>query len=379
MLTAVLLAVLGSVSIPIASPEMEIPESIVFELADRTTYTLGPGDVVTVVVEGGSSQFLLSAGVSPWMECTVGGDGFLSVSGIGAVNVNGFTIDEAQQLLQRRASGYYPSIRVTLSLVKPRKLRVSVGGMVNQPGIYLLTALDRVSDAVLSAGGISTFGSREGTMFTENGDTLHFDLNIRGEGVSFVSDPFLTNNAGIIIDVCRNPVYILSNENALQTRELRPGEQFESLLARMGGVAGNLDLPDCRIVRDETMIPVWNHETGFLDTELVPGDTLILVMFSDSIMVGGAVNLPGPVQYDPASTVLDYVIAAGGPVNTAGNGIIVQRNGLEVEVDGNVESVHLLPGDAINIEYNWFSRNSAVITVITSAISIGLTIYAINR
>ncbi len=377
MLTAMLLAVLGSISLPVASPGMEVPESTVFELADRTTYTLGPGDIVTVVVEGGSSQVLLSAGVSPWMEYTIGGDGYLSVSGIGALNVSGLTVDEAQQLLQRIASGYYPSIHVTLSLVKPRKLRVSVGGMVNQPGIYLLTALNRVSDAVLSAGGISTLGSREGTMFTEDGDTIHINLNVNGESVSFVSDPFLTNNAGIIIDVCRNPVYILSNENALETRELLPGEQFESLLARMGGVTGNLDLPDCRIVRDETMIPVWNHETGFSDVELVPGDTLILVMFSDSIVVGGAVNLPGPVQYDPSGTIPDYVIAAGGAVNTAGNTIVVQRNGRKL--DGNVENARLLPGDAIEVKYSWFSRNSAMITAITSAISIGLTIYAINR
>ena len=138
MLITVLMITLGGVTLlpasQLTSQDFLNTESTVLELADRSTYVLGPGDVVSVVVEGGSSQILLSAGVAPWTQCTVGGDGYLSVSGIGAVSVNGITIDEAQHSLQRKASGYYPSIHVTLSLIEPRMLRVHVGGMVDQPG-----------------------------------------------------------------------------------------------------------------------------------------------------------------------------------------------------------------------------------------------------
>ncbi len=383
MLITVLMIILGSVPLqPFSQPasqELFNLESTVLELANRSTYVLGPGDIVSVVVEGGSSQILLSAGVSPWMQCTVGGDGYLSVSGIGAVNVNGITIDEAQISLQRKASGYYPSIHVTLSLIEPRMLRVNVGGMINQPGTYQLTALNRVSDAVLMAGGISTFGSRRGTMYSDCGDTLCIDLNIHPGSVSFVSNPFLTNNAGIIIHVCENPVYLLSTANAMETRELQPLDDFESLLARMGGVSGNISLLDCRIIRDETRIPVWDQEEGFLSTELLPGDTIIFVSLKDSIMVGGAVGVPGSVPYNPESTVRDYIVSAGGPVNMAGSGITVHRNGREAELDENVEDSHLLPGDVVNVNYNWFNRNSVLISLVTSVISIGITIYAISN
>jgi len=379
MLISVLTLIIGSLPTPLLSQNPLTPESSVLELADRSTYELGPGDIVSVVVEGGSSQILLSAGVYPWVECSVGGDGYLSVSGIGAVSVNGLTIDEAQQSLQRKAAGYYPSIRVTLSLFEPRMLRVSVGGMVDEPGIYQLTALHRVSDAILLAGGISTYGSRRGTMYSDCGDTLCVDLNISPGSVSYVSDPFLTNNAGIIVDVCENPVYLLSTANAMETRELQPQESFESLLARMGGVSGDLSLLDSRIVRDEALIPVWNQEEGFINTELFPGDTIFLVSLRDSITVGGAVGTPGYVPYNPESTVLDYIVAAGGPVNAAGSRINVQRNGRKVEFDGDVEDARLLPGDAVNVSYNWFNRNTAMISLITSAISIGLTIYAISK
>lgn len=375
----ILMIILGSISLPFSSQGIQNPESSVLELADRSTYVLGPGDIVTVVVEGGSSQILLSAGVLPWIECTVGGDGYLSVSGIGAVSVNGLTIDEAQQSLQRKASDYFPSIHVALSLSEPRALRVNVGGMVNQPGTFVLTALGRVSDAVLNAGGISSFGARTGKLFTDDGDTLDVDLNIRPGSVSYVSDPFLTNNAGIIIDICEDPVYILSTDNALQTSELQTGEDFESLMTRIGGVSGNINLLCSRIVRDGTPIPVWNQEAGFTDIELAPGDTILLVSFRDSIVVGGAISIPGSVPYNPESTVIDYIVTAGGRLSTASNSIAVYRNGREAELEGNVEYAHLLPGDIVNVKYNWFNRNAAMISLITSTISIGITIYAINN
>lgn len=379
MLITVLMITLGSVPSQLPSPDILNSEPLVLELADRSTYVLGPGDIVSVVVEGGSSQILMSAGVYPWIECTVGGDGYLSVSGIGAVSVNGITIDEAQHSLQRKAAGYYPSIRITLSLIEPRMLRVNVGGMVDQPGTYQLTALNRVSDAVLMAGGISTFGSRRGTMYSDYGDTLNIDLNIRPGSVSYVSNPFLTNNAGIIIDVCENPVFLLSNANALETRELQLEENFESLLARMGGISGNISLLDCRIVRDETWMPVWDQEEGFISTELLPGDTIIIVSLRDSIIVGGAVSVPGSVPYNPESTVRDYIVTAGGTLNTAGSSITVQRNGREAELEGIVEDAHLLPGDVVNVSFNWFNRNSVMISLITSVVSIGITIYAISN
>ena len=379
MLITVLIIAFGTVPSLHSPQDIPYPESSVLELADRSSYVLGPGDIVSVVVEGGSSQILLSAGVYPWIQCTVGGDGYLSVSGIGAVSVNGMTIDEAQHSLQRKAAGYYPSISVTLSLVEPRVLRINVGGMVNEPGTYQLTALNRVSDAILAAGGISSYGSRRGAMYSDSGDTLDIDLNIHPHSVSYVSDPFLTNNAGIIIDVCVNPVYLLSTANALETRELQPDEDFESLLSRMGGVSGNISLSECRIVRDTTMIPVWDQEQGFISTGLLPGDTVIFVSLRDSITVGGAVGVPGSVPYNPESTVRDYIVTAGGTISTAGSGITVQRNGRDPEINGNIEDAHLMPGDVVNVNYNWFNRNAILVSLITSVVSIGITIYAVSN
>lgn len=351
----------------------------VLELAERDSYRLGPGDVVTVVTAGGSSQYLMSAGVTPWAEYTVGGDGYLSVSGIGAVPVEGLTIEEAQGTLQRMAVRYFPSLEVTLSLKEPRMLRVSLGGMVNRPGTYVLSALNRVSDALEMAGGISTFGSRRGAMYTGSGDTLEVDLNMVPGTVSFTADPFLVNNADVIMNISRNPVFILSASRSIETRELDPGEDVGSLLSRMGGVSGNINLRGSRIVRNMNTYPVWTDSTGFNEMVLHPGDTVMIVTMQDSVIVGGAVSIPGPVPYNPENTVYDYMIYAGGGLSTAGGDITIRRNGRRIDFECDVREAHLLPGDVVDVSYSWFEKNGALLSLITSAVSLGITLYAVTK
>ena len=54
------------------------------ELADRNKYIMGHGDQVVVTVQGGTSQYLISSGLSSYGIYAVGSDGYLAVSGIGA-------------------------------------------------------------------------------------------------------------------------------------------------------------------------------------------------------------------------------------------------------------------------------------------------------
>lgn len=391
MLLTILMILMQSVS-PAVSSTSDISISVL-EQVDRNSYVLGPGDIVTVVIEGGCTEALIVAGVLPWTGCRIGSDGYLSVSGIGAVDVEGLTIDQAQYALQRTVSRFYPSLNITLSLSEPRMLRVSIRGMVNEPGTYVMTSLDRVSDLVIDAGGISAYGSRIGKLITTAGDTLEVDLHISA-GTGFnIADPFLTNNASAIFDVCTNPVFLLRSDliyptttdeiperiHSFETWELEPYDNFESLVVRMGGLPGNVNLSETRIVRNSGHFPVWADSVGILQQLILPGDTILLVMMSDSIVVAGAVSNPGTVVYRPESTVLNYIIAAGGLSNEAGSNISIFRNGKEFEPDKSIEDLTLLPGDGINVGYNWFSRNRDLISVFGTIVSIGVTVYAISK
>jgi len=346
--------------------------------ADRDLYLLGPGDILTAVVEGGTSEALLAAGVSPWAYYAVSGDGWLSVSGIGAACVEGMTLNEAQDAFQQKVSRYYPALRVALSLAQPRLVRMEIRGMVGEPGTYLMSALSRVSDLVTTAGGITTFGSRFGTLLTEEGDRLAVDLHVDPSTGLFQSDPYLDRGSAVVFGECVSPVFVTGYDLS-QVWDCRDGETVRSLMDGMGGV-GDMDLSASRLVSDGASLPVWSVEEGLLRTPVHPGDTLMLVAARMPVFVGGAVNVPGPLEYIPESTVLDYVLLAGGAVVDANlDGTRLLRGGDVVGTGGDILDRRPRAGDAIEVPYTWISRNSDMLSLLISLSSVALTVWAVTK
>jgi protein involved in polysaccharide export with SLBB domain len=361
-----------------------VPETVGTEAyfpgqADRDLYILGPGDYISAVVEGGSTEALLGAGVSPWAYYAISGDGYLSLSGVGAACVEGMTLNQAQDTFQQKVSRYYPSLRITLSLAQPRVVRMDIRGMVVEPGTYLMSALSRVSDLVTMAGGISTFGSRFGTMITAEGDTMQVDLHVDPQTGSFKVDPYLDRGTSVIFGECRTPVYVVSYDLS-ETWDCREGETVRSLMDGMGGVTGDFNLSSSRLHSGGENLPVWTGEEGILDLPLSPGDTLLLVTSRMPVFIGGAVNIPGPLEFIPENTVLDYLLFAGGAkVDADMGGVSLYRQGSEIGTGEEILTIRPQAGDAIEVPYTWISRNSSVLSLLISVSSVVLTFWAITK
>jgi len=96
-----------------------------------STYTLGPGDDVTVtffnVPEYSGEQ-------------TVVVDGTLNFPMLGRISVTGMTLAEAEVAIaeQFRSELRYPS--VSIALVRPRPLQVGIVGEVSRPGLYTINS-----------------------------------------------------------------------------------------------------------------------------------------------------------------------------------------------------------------------------------------------
>ncbi|MGC1308439.1 MAG: SLBB domain-containing protein [Phormidesmis sp.] len=131
------------------STQQTVGQSGRSQLSD--SYALGPGDAIAIeifnVPEYSGQQQILA-------------DGSLSLPVVGAVNVNGLTLQEAGSVI---AAAYRSELRypqVTVVLQSPRPLRVAIAGEVSQPGLYTLTSaadaqLPTVSQALQMAGGVT--------------------------------------------------------------------------------------------------------------------------------------------------------------------------------------------------------------------------------
>jgi polysaccharide export outer membrane protein len=120
------------------SPFVGDPESREFE-----TYRLGPGD-----------SFFVSVPRFPELsfQATLDIQGNVILPLEGAVNFNGLTLDQTEQLIGSIYDQYVVNPDVTLTLVAQRGVEVTIVGEVVRPGFYPLGA-PQISTALFAAGG----------------------------------------------------------------------------------------------------------------------------------------------------------------------------------------------------------------------------------
>lgn len=343
----------------------------------RFDYMLGAGDIVVITVEGGCSPFMIQSGLLPVYTCTVSADGMISVSGVGQIYIAGLCLDEAEDVLNWTAKRYYPSIILGLQLLEPRRLRVSIQGMVYAPGSYALYSTHRVSDLVEVAGMLSPYASRIGMMLV-NEDSIEVNLLINPETREAFSDPFLREGTRVIFSICTDPVFVVRLEaefTEIETWDLISPGTLYSFIDNMGGIESNVDLPRSTIRRNNEVLSLWSDSAGIVDMDLFPGDTLVFARHRTDIVVTGAVNEPSRIPYHPAISVLDYVALAGGTtVDGSINGAKIFRSGTLYMKGRDALEVIPCPGDVIEIPFSWFERNKSLISISVSVIGLFVTI-----
>ncbi len=90
-------------------------------------------------------------------QAPIGPEGTILLPQVGAISLQGLTLQEAQEKIRLALSRIYVKPNVAVSLAGQRPIQVSISGEVPRPGIYPINSLTpRVSDALLLAGGTMT-------------------------------------------------------------------------------------------------------------------------------------------------------------------------------------------------------------------------------
>ncbi|MBE9169795.1 SLBB domain-containing protein [Pleurocapsales cyanobacterium LEGE 06147] len=118
----------------------------------ETAYTLGPGDRINLNI----FQVEEYSGEYPILV-----DGTISLPLVGKVRVSDLTLKEAEQTVSEKYSLYLKRPIVTVGLVSPRPMNVTIAGEVNNPGAYKTNFAENPQfptaiDMIRQAGGITT-------------------------------------------------------------------------------------------------------------------------------------------------------------------------------------------------------------------------------
>jgi protein involved in polysaccharide export with SLBB domain len=309
---------------------------------DSESYILGPNDQIAISLWGEINESQVEP-VSP--------DGMILVAPVGKVEASGLTLKELEERLLTRLSAYYRDVKVTVSLYTMRYVKVFVLGEVERPNIYTVQPVNRVSELIELAGGITLNGALDRVQYEQADgrvDTLNL-FRFAYDGV-LADNPMVQSGSRVFVPRKQTPVFLRgairgyqlfwnpfnrspqSRDRSVDVSfgyELLPGEGIGDLVRKAGGLSPDADLGAAYlerygtgadvgegmsrgVVRLELRLGPDGEITDSSGTILKVGDTVVIPRIRDLVYVEGSVSRPGPIPFNPNYEVRDYVGLAGG-------------------------------------------------------------------
>lgn len=258
----------------IAQRPKTVPEDVQRLFAAPPVYTIGPGDVVGIIVydhpellpNAGAviAQQTDPTGVSVAPGFIVGANGEISFPYIGRTKLQGLTESGASELIARRIKAFIKEPQVTVRIQSFRSQRAYVQGEVRTPGLQIFTDIPMtLSEAISRAGSFTQIGDRSRVTLTRGNRTTVIDLPLLQ---SFGADGNrIPLQNGDIVNVGTREdsrVYVMGEVRAPSALQMRNGRL--SLNEALGDAGG----PDL-LSSDPGQIYVVRNAPDDLDTQLI--------------------------------------------------------------------------------------------------------------
>jgi protein involved in polysaccharide export with SLBB domain len=287
-------------------------------IATPENHLLGPGDEVIVDIWGESEQTFRQE-ISP--------EGTIVIPRLGPVQLNGFTVQQAESRLRVSLARVYasmgggqPSTFVKLSLGRIRSIQVHVMGEVVHPGTYTISSLATLFHVLYVAGGVNGIGSLRGIEVSRNGRTIA-SVDIYSYLLEGNTEADIAIKEGDVIRVppYRNLITILGSVKRPMRYEMQEHETLATLIGFAGGFTGDSYQEEVTLVRRSGRLQEV-HNVGRADYDrfkMTDGDNVtvagIIDRFENRLEITGAVFRPGLYAIsDSLSTIKQLIRHAEG-------------------------------------------------------------------
>lgn len=192
-------------------------------------YVVGPGDELRIRIWG---QVNLQANVR------VDRSGEIYLPQVGQVHVAGLALSELDAHVREAIGRIYHNFDLTVDVGQIRAIQVYVSGEARRPGVYTVSSLSTLADALFASGGPSVEGSMRAIELRRGGAVVtHFDLYdllIHGDKTK---DAKLFAGDVIYIPPVGPEAAIVGSVNNSAIYELQPHESLAGILADAGGAS----------------------------------------------------------------------------------------------------------------------------------------------
>jgi protein involved in polysaccharide export with SLBB domain len=270
-------------------------------------YVIGPGDELRVRVWG---QVNFQANLQ------VDRAGEVYLPQVGPVHVEGMPFSELDGHLRKAIGRVYRNFDLTADIGQIRAIQVYVAGQARRPGVYTVSSLSTLVDAVFASGGPSVQGSMRHIELRRGSEVVtDFDLYgllVHGDKSKDVK---LLPGDVIFIPAVGAEVAITGSVRTPAIYELREGESLDGLIANAGGVSAVAAEARVSIERisehhDRFAMEVAYDAKG-LKTPLADGDLVhvysIVPRYQKTVTLRGNIANPGRFAWHAGMRVSELI------------------------------------------------------------------------
>lgn len=272
-------------------------------------YILGPGDELRIRVWG---QVNFQANV----RVDRAGEVYIPVTQIGPIHVAGLPVSGLDARLRSAIGRVYRNFDLQADLGQIRAIQIYVSGDARRPGVYTVSSLSTLIDALFASGGPSTQGSLRHIQLRRGSDTVtDFDLYsflIHGDKSTDVK---LTAGDVIFIPPAGPQAAVTGSVRSPAIYELRPNETLADLIADAGGpstVAAEARISIERIDNhSERHAMEIGYDASGLTTAVAEGDLVrvlsIVPKYKQTVTVRGNIANPGRFAWHQGMHVSELI------------------------------------------------------------------------
>lgn len=270
-------------------------------------FVIGPGDEVRIRVWG---QVSFEANVR------VDRSGDIYLPHVGPVHVAGLQFGQLDSHLREAIGRVYRNFDLTADMGQIRSIQVYMAGQARRPGVYTVSSLSTLVDALFASGGPSLHGSlrnillRRGSTVVADFDL--YDLIVRGDKSKDVK---LLPGDVIYIPPAGPQVAVTGSVRMQAIYELRGKETLGDLFRDTGGItavasSARISIERIQDHRDREAMEVAYDKAG-LSTPLDDGDLIhinpIVPRYEKTVTLRGNIANPGRFAWHPGMRVSDLI------------------------------------------------------------------------
>ncbi|MBT9332271.1 SLBB domain-containing protein [Paracidobacterium acidisoli] len=270
-------------------------------------YVIGPQDEIRIRVWG---QVNFRANLF------VDRAGEIYIPQVGGIHVAGLPFSQLDPHLRAAIGRIYRNFDLTADLGQIRAVQVYVTGEARRPGVYTVSSLSTLADALFASGGVAIEGSMRHIQLRRNGAMITdfdlYDLLVHGDKSKDVG---LLSGDVIYIPPVGPEVAIMGSVRSPGIYELRGDESIDQALKDAGGVSAIAAESRISIERIQDHQSRKAMEMAFdaagLATPLASGDILrvysMVPMYSKTITLRGNTANPGRFGWHAGMHLSDLI------------------------------------------------------------------------